>query len=219
MSANSQLPESLKKHSDYFISRGVTILQAPNIVLFLPSSRRDALQLPIEKDMLVSQDTLFHDLLNNESAIPHLIGFYEDPFRHPIATFPHLPFIIRSASLMLELRDGLHGFNGTVHGGLTCAVMDEAMGSLLAQNDILNRQARAKGIIPSDSKKFTAAVTARMDVKYRRPIPTPQVVVATVSLDRIEGRKIYMHVVVKDEGNKECASCDGVFISIPNGKL
>ncbi|OTA67749.1 Thioesterase/thiol ester dehydrase-isomerase [Hypoxylon sp. EC38] len=216
MSTNSQLSESLKSHLDYFTSQGVSILQTPGIVPFLPASRQDA---PIAKDTFVSQDTFFNYLLDSERAIPHLIGVYEDPFRHPTATFPHLPVIITSASLILELRDGLHGFNGTVHGGLTCALMDEAMGSLLYQNHILNRQARADGFIPPNSKRFTPAVTASMNVKYRRPIPTPQIVVVTASLDRIEGRKMYMHVVVKDRKDRECASCDGMFISIPNGKL
>ncbi|KAI0838461.1 HotDog domain-containing protein [Hypoxylon sp. FL0890] len=219
MPTNSQLPETLKNDLDYFISQGVTILEAPRIVPFLPPSRQDRSQSSVGKDAFVSQDKLFKYLLESERAIPHLIGFYEDPFCHPTTTFPHLPFITRSASLVLELRDGLHGFHGTVHGGFICAVMDEAMGSLIVLNDILNRQAKAKGIIPTDTKKFTAAVTAYMDVKYRKPISTPQIVVVTASLDRIEGRKMYMHVVVKDQHNHECVSCDGMFISVPTGKL
>ncbi|KAI1139360.1 HotDog domain-containing protein [Hypoxylon sp. FL0543] len=219
MSTDSQLPKGLKTHLNYFISQGVRVLQAPNIIPFLPPSRQDANQSAVVQEVFISQDTLFRYSLDSERAIPHLIGFYEDPFCHPAATFPHLPFITRSASLVLELRDGLHGFNGTVHGGLTCAIMDEAMGSLLALNDNLNREAKAKGIIPLNTEQFSAAVTARMDVKYRKPIPTPQIVVVTASLDRIEGRKIYMHVVVKDQNAQECVSCDGMFMSIPSGKL
>ncbi|KAI0899944.1 HotDog domain-containing protein [Annulohypoxylon nitens] len=216
MPTNHQLPESLKIHLDYLISRGVSVLQAPNTVPYLPPSRPSASE---SKDGFISRDTLFRYSLESERTIPHFIGFYEDPFCNQTVTFPHLPFIARSASLVLELRDGVRGFNGTVHGGLTCAIMDEAMGSLLVVNDMLNRQAKAKGAIPSDAQGFTAAVTASMDVKYRKPIPTPQIVVATASLDRVEGRKMYMHVVVKDQNDQECASCNGMFISISKGKL
>lgn len=219
MPTSSQHPETLKGHLDYFVSQGLKILQRPGIVPFLPSSRQDAQQCSVEKTEFVSQDTLFNCLFNSETAIPHMIGFYEDPFCHSTATFPCLPFIARSISLVLELRNGLHGFNGTVHGGLTCAIMDEAMGTLLFQNDLLNRQAKAEGFIPPDAKGFAAAATAHMDVKYRKPIRTPQIVVATASLERIEGRKMHMHVIVKDKDNQECASCDGVFISFPNSKL
>ncbi|KAI1092996.1 Thioesterase/thiol ester dehydrase-isomerase [Rostrohypoxylon terebratum] len=216
MSTDRQLPESLETHLSYFISQGVTILQAPNSVPFLPPSRPDASG---SKDYLVSRDTLFRYSLDGERTIPRYIGVYEDPFCQPTTTFSHPLFITGSASLVLELRDGVRGFNGTVHGGLICAIMDEAMGSLLVVNDNLIRQAKAKGSIPADAPGFTAAVTASINVKYRKPIPTPQIVVATASLDRVEGRKMYMHVVVKDQNEQECASCDGMFISISKGNL
>ncbi|KAI0387994.1 HotDog domain-containing protein [Hypomontagnella monticulosa] len=222
MSTSHELPEALKSQLEYFTSHGVgplEILQSSSIVPFLPSSRQDTRQSLTEKDVFVSQDTLFHDLLNSEKAIPHLIGFHEDPFRYLATTFPHLPFITETVSLVLDVRDGLYRFNSTLHGGITCAIIDEAMGSLIFQNYVLNRQARAKGLIPLDSKPFAAAATARMDVKYRRPISTPQIVMVTASLERIEGRRIHMHVVIKNKDNQECASCDGVFVSIPNVKL
>lgn len=169
--------------------------------------------------MFTSQDTLFRYSLDSEKTIPHYIGFYEDPFCHSTTTFPHLPFIITSLSLVLELRGGVHGFNATVHGGLTCAIIDEAMGTLLYQNDLLNREAKARGLIPPDAKGFSAAGTARMDVKYRRPIQTPQTVVVTATLDRVENRKMLMRVVLRDKDGQECATCDGMFMSFPKGKI
>ncbi|KAI1766908.1 Thioesterase/thiol ester dehydrase-isomerase [Hypoxylon sp. FL1150] len=209
----------LKSHLDYFISQGIKSLQAPNIVPFIPPPRLDTSQSPLGGDVPVSQDTLFRYSLDSENTIPHYIGFYEDPFHHSPTTFPHLPFITTSVSLILELRDGVHGFNATLHGGLSCAILDEAMGALIFQNGLLNDQAKAEGLIPPDAPGFSAAGTARMDVKYRRPIKTPQIVVVTATLVRVEGRKISMHVVLKDRNGQECVSCDGMFITFSKGKL
>ncbi|KAI1631301.1 Thioesterase/thiol ester dehydrase-isomerase [Biscogniauxia mediterranea] len=227
---NNNTPSSarLRTHVDYFISQGVGILQAPATLPFLPPSRQGSDQLSSSagsEGVFVSRDRLFKHLLDNERAIPHYIGFCADPFRDPCPPaggFPDLPFIAKSITLVLELRDGLRGFNGTVHGGLTCAIMDEAMGTLLFQNDLLGREAEAKGLVPAGAAakgRFPAAVTAEMNVRYRRPLPTPQIVLVTASLERVEGRKTHMRVVVEDKEGREYASCTGTFIALASTKL
>jgi acyl-CoA thioesterase FadM len=97
--------------------------------------------------------------------------------------------------------------------------MDEAMGSLLFQNDSLHREAKSRGLIPENAKGFTGAATAYMDVKYRRPLPTPQIAFVTATLERIEGRKIHMCATVKDKDGRECVSCTGGFTSFPSDRL
>ncbi|KAI1127286.1 HotDog domain-containing protein [Nemania abortiva] len=216
MSTEAQQSASLETHERYFKSRGISILQAPSIVTFLPSSREGPNPA---KTPVFSRDTLFRYLLDNERAIPHLIGFHEDPFLGSSLTFPDLPFIIKSVSLVLELNDGLHGFNGTVHGGMLCSIMDEAMGSIFTQNDILNREAKAKGLIPADSGEITANATASMDVRFLRPLPTPKVVLVTASLDRVEGRRLSLHVRVTDKDGKEYATCNGSFVTLSKAKI
>ncbi|KAI3324688.1 hypothetical protein HD806DRAFT_521772 [Xylariaceae sp. AK1471] len=184
MSTEAQQPSSLETHEQYFQSQGISILQVPSIVTFLPSCRRDPNQVIVGKSPFISQDQLFRNLLNNERAIPHLIGFHQDPFCDPAHVYPDLPFITKSITLVLELHAGLHGFNGTVHGGLMSTIMDEAMGTLLTQNDILNREAKAKGFIPASSKGIFAAATAGINVKFLKPLTTPNIVLATASLGR-----------------------------------
>lgn len=215
---NTQSSVRLRTQVDYFISQGLDILRDPSTLPFLPPSRPDPDQ-PSVGNGYVSRDQLFKHLLDNERAIPHYIGFCQDPFRDPARGFPDLPFICKSTCLVLELRDGLHGFNGTVHGGLTCAIMDEAMGTLLFQNDLLNREAKAKGLIPTGTQGFPPAATAGMNVRYRHPLPTPKIVLVTASLERIEGSKTHMRVVVKDKEGQEYASCTGSFIALSNTRL
>ncbi|KAH9908745.1 Thioesterase/thiol ester dehydrase-isomerase [Xylariomycetidae sp. FL2044] len=221
---NNKASSALSQQTEYFISQGVNILKEPTVIPFVPASRQ-----PIhhggaspDEDALFSRDTLFRETLDSESAIPNYVGFYHDPFGSgpdPTTTFPDLPFIARSISLVLDCRAGTHGFHATVHGGLMCAMMDEAMGTLLFQNRALNREAKARGLIPAASPDLAPAMTARMDVRYRRPIPTPHVVIVTASLARVEGRKLQMHVVVESKNGQEYATCDGMFIRLRERKL
>ncbi|KAI8950464.1 Thioesterase/thiol ester dehydrase-isomerase [Xylaria longipes] len=211
---------SLNTHAEYFIGQGITILQEPSTILFLPGSRQDLNSQ--DKTAFISRDRLFRHLLNTERAIPHLIGFYKDPFRDITPTsarFPDVPFIVKSITLVLDVHEDLHGFSATAHGGLICSIMDEAMGTLLTQNDVLNKEAKAKGYIPTNSPGFMAAATASIDVRYLRPLPTPRVVLVTASLARMEGRNMSMRLVVADKDGKEYATGNGSFVSFPRAKM
>ncbi|KAI1170957.1 HotDog domain-containing protein [Nemania sp. FL0916] len=218
MVAEAQAGTPLNDHVQYFISQGIDILQRPSTVSFLPASRRE--RDPEDKTALVSRDRMFRNLLNTERAIPRLIGLHENPFRdiNPTSTsarFPDLPFIVNSITLVLEVREDLHGFNATVNGGAICAIIDEAMGSILTQNDVLNREAKVKGYIPTSIPNIAAAATASMDVKYLKPVPTPSVVLATATLTRLGRRSISMRVVVANKDGREYARADGSFVSFP----
>jgi acyl-coenzyme A thioesterase PaaI-like protein len=206
---------------DHFISIPwcAKMLQEPGAVPFVPPSRQDPEQLA--PGSLRSQDQLFKHQLDNEEAVPWFIGFYHDLGLGSASEHPNLPFLVTSASLLLDLRPGVNGFNGTVHGGLIAAMMDEAMGTFLFQNDTLNRKAKAKGLIPQTAKDFASFgyVTVRMDVSYHKPISTPSIVVVTAALDRVEGKKTYIRVVVRGERGESYASCNSLWISFPRGKL
>lgn len=219
MSQSSPASPTLETNIQFFLSQGVSIVAAPSILAFLPGSRLEPEQPDTGKDVFSSGDTLFRDLLNSPKGVPHMLGFCKHPFHDAAQEYPHLPFITPSITLVLELGHGVRGFNGSLHGGLTCAIMDEAMGSLIFQNYLLNREAKAKGIIPPGSKDFGLAATSHMNVKYRKMVPVPQIVFATASLERLEGRKMHMHVVIKDKEDKEYASCDGSFVSFSNSKI
>ncbi|KAI1323379.1 HotDog domain-containing protein [Xylariaceae sp. FL0255] len=209
----------LSSEEEYFISQGITILQDPSTVSFLLASRLGTEGSRHGDSLYISQDRLFRRLLNTETAIPHLIGFYRNPFSGAIPTFPDLPFIVNSMTFVFDVSKDLHGFNGTVHGGIIGALMDEAMGNLLFQNDLLNREAKANGSIPGDSPGFSAAGTADMEVKYLRPIPTPNIILATATLIRKEDRKMSMRVVVANKDGKEYAIGKGTFVTLKKAKM
>jgi acyl-coenzyme A thioesterase PaaI-like protein len=159
--------------------------------------------------------------MNNENAVPHILGFYEDPFIKPGDDRPALPFLIKSVSLLFDIRKGVGGFIGTAHGGLIGAMMDDAMGTLIFQNDVANREAKAGGRIPLTSKDFTniGLATTRLDVTYHKPVPLPAIVVVTAYVDSFDGRKAFTRAVVTGEKGKAFATGKAEWTSFPKGKL
>lgn len=200
-----------------------SLLQAPGTVTCLPASRMGPERAP--EAASASYDKLFKHTLDNESAVPHCLGFYQDPVPALSAAtaseLPDLPFVLRSASLLFDLRPGVNGYNGTAHGGFIAAVMDEAMGSLIFQNGVVNAGAKASGALPPDTRDFkgVAFFTARLEVSYRRPIPTPSVVVATASLKGIDRKKVHFQIVVKGEKGEEYAVGEGTWIRVQKPNL
>ncbi|KAI1130855.1 HotDog domain-containing protein [Nemania abortiva] len=193
------------------------LINASNIVTFVPPSH--AAKDGVESS---SQDQLFARQLRNNEAIPRCLGFYQDPEHLPSrAAASGLPFLLSSCSLIFDLRPGVNGYNGTVHGGLIVALMDESMGAYLVMNDKLHKQKKADGLLPPNSKGFedVGFATARMDTRLIKPIRTPQIVVVTSYLVEVNGRKVHFRVIVKGEKGQEYATCNGTWISFPRGKL
>ncbi|KAI0435301.1 HotDog domain-containing protein [Xylaria sp. FL1042] len=119
----------------------------------------------------------------------------------------------------MELHDGLRGFNGTVHGGMICSILDEAMIVFMIHSFILYREAKAKDLIPKDTENACGSATASMDVKFLRPLFTPAVVLVKVSLERKEGKKVTLHAAIRDKSGKEYATCTALFIKLPKSLL
>ncbi|KAI0145183.1 hypothetical protein GGR57DRAFT_306144 [Xylariaceae sp. FL1272] len=109
------------------------LLQQPGVVTFTPAAR-----LPASADgRYPSQDQLFKTTLKTSATVPHYIGFYQSPFEDAEKTTllpqasakPRL--LVNSASLLVDLRPGINGFNATAHGGFIACLFDEIMGSLM----------------------------------------------------------------------------------------
>ncbi|KAI0813932.1 Thioesterase/thiol ester dehydrase-isomerase [Xylaria sp. FL0064] len=212
MSNKAQLSASLEAQTQYFISHGISILERPSIITFIPSCRGGP-DLSAEPHF-ASQERFFSRLLNNATAIPRLVGFYENPFHNSTSTSPVLPSIVESMSFILELNDGLRGHNETVQGGMICSILDEAMTEFLIHGLFLNRQAKANGLIPKDAEEFRGGATAGLNVKFLKPLLTPAVVLVKATLERKEGRKTSPCAVIADPYGKEYATCTSLVIEL-----
>ncbi|KAI1390195.1 HotDog domain-containing protein [Hypoxylon trugodes] len=189
------------------------LIHAPDVVTFVVPSR-----IVGESIEPRSQDQLFRRTLQNDDAIPNCLGFYQDP---KVLPDDGSPFLLSSSSILFDLRPGINGFNATAHGGLIAALMDESMGSYLIICDQLHKQKKAKGLLPATSEGFDKLgfATSRMDVRLRKAIKTPQIVVVTTHLAETNGRKVHFRVEAKGQKGEVYATCDGTWTSFPRGKL
>jgi uncharacterized protein (TIGR00369 family) len=112
----------------------------------------------------------------------------------------------RGLHLHFDLRDGVasarfvghmdhQGYPGHLHGGVVAALLDEAMGwAVYAQG--------------------TLAMTARINVRFRQPVPleTPLTVRAETMRDR--GRALEMRSEIRDPSGQVLAESEGVFMRV-----
>jgi acyl-coenzyme A thioesterase PaaI-like protein len=87
------------------------------------------------------------------------------------------------------------GFPGLVHGGITAAALDEAMGWAVF----------AAGIW---------AVTARMEVRYRHPLPLDQELTVKGEVTRDRGRRVEVVAQILGAEDQLLAEADAVFMRV-----
>jgi acyl-coenzyme A thioesterase PaaI-like protein len=128
--------------------------------------------------------------------------------------FDYSPFIGRSNPLAPPIQveadaDGLvtarvtfgsayEGPPGCVHGGYVAAAFDEVLGY---------------------AETFSGApgMTGTLNVVYRSPTPLHAEVVFRAKIEKVEGRKIYVHGTLH-AGERLCAESDAIFVSIRPGR-
>lgn len=95
------------------------------------------------------------------------------------------------------------GHTGIMHGGISSAVLDEAMGRAT-----IHRTASVEeGWLP----KY---VTAEMTTKYLKPVPVGKKMLAYGRVDRIEGRCCFTSSELVDEDGEIMATATGVYVKI-----
>lgn len=87
------------------------------------------------------------------------------------------------------------GGPGIAHGGLVAAALDEAAGLLATWYAF-------------------PAVTARIFVRYRRPVPINTEFVLRASLDEARGRRLHIDAAISD-GDEQLAECKAALLHVP----
>lgn len=86
--------------------------------------------------------------------------------------------VVRGSFLVTEHHQGAPGL---AHGGVIAAALDEAMGFLIYLAE-------------------RPAVTAHLEVDYRKPVPIGSRLELEARLDRVEGRKLFASVIGRVDG-------------------
>jgi len=101
-----------------------------------------------------------------------------------------------SVSGRFVARESHQGYPGVAHGGIAAAAMDEAMGWAMY----------AAG---------AWAMTARMEVKYRRPLPLGAELIVTAKVTRDRGRRLEAEAEIRSPAGELLAQAEGLFLRLP----
>ena len=93
-------------------------------------------------------------------------------------------------------RESHVGFPGVAHGGIAAAAMDEAMGWAMY----------AAG---------AWAMTARMEVRYRRPLNIGEEVIITAEVTRDRGKRLEAEARIESASGEKIAEATGLFLRMP----
>ncbi len=96
-------------------------------------------------------------------------------------------------------RETHQGWPGVAHGGVAAAVLDEAMGWAMY----------AAG---------AWAMTARMEVKYRRPLPLGEELLVSAEVTRDRGRRLEAEAAVRTASGEVLAQANGLFLRVPEDR-
>lgn len=94
------------------------------------------------------------------------------------------------------------GHEGIMHGGLSAAILDEAMGRANWAYDGMNGEERA------------SIMTAEFTVKYLKPILRGEKMTAYARIERKEGRKRFASGEILNEDGVVMAKASGVYVSV-----
>ena len=99
------------------------------------------------------------------------------------------------------------GYPSTVHGGLTAAIVDETFGGLYTA---LLTTGNLGATLPG--------LTARLELDYKRKIPSGTVLLVTAELESVEPRKVWMKATVSNGSSSTLATGRALFVAPNIGK-
>ena len=100
-----------------------------------------------------------------------------------------------------QLSDHYEGYPGIMHGGVIAAILDEICG-------------RA---VTSQEDEFM--VTSKLELRYRKPVPINQDLVAKARRISRKGRVGIAHGEILDSQGTLLAEAEGVYVQIPEEKV
>lgn len=138
-------------------------------------------------------------MLENESDDSPRHLCYGCGSRNPEGLHIHFEVDGRRVTGQFTARETHVGYPGVAHGGIAASVLDEAMGWAMY----------AVG---------AWAMTARMDVKYRKPLPLGRNVTVTAEVVRERGRVLDAEAQIRGPGGGVLVEAKAMFVRIPRAK-
>ena len=93
------------------------------------------------------------------------------------------------------------GYPGVMHGGIVTALLDEVIGRVAIAQDLL------------------WGVTAKLEVRFRRPVPLGQPLTLVGEMTRLRSRTLEAHGEIRLEDGTVAAEAEGVYIRLPQEEI
>ncbi|RDL42188.1 uncharacterized protein BP5553_02167 [Venustampulla echinocandica] len=103
---------------------------------------------------------------------------------------------------VLSIGSGVNGHSDVCHGGFVSVLLDEALGAAAEQEH------------PPDK----SAMTAYLNVNYKKPVMTPSNVLCRGIVKKTDGRKMWLEGLIEDDKGVILASAEALFIIIEKTK-
>ncbi|KAH7176245.1 thioesterase superfamily protein [Dactylonectria macrodidyma] len=175
-----------------------TYLNEPGIVCETTSSR-------FLKDN--GEGLLFATTLNTPSTITALLTLYKPPTpqqrqqrQQKLPSPTSSPLVINEVMFLVSFGLAVGGYPGVCHGGIVATILDEVTSMLFPIN-------RAHGAIPGG-----VAMTGHLNTKFLRPLKVPASYLCRGCVERVEGRKYFLHGTIEDGDGTILARAEALYI-------
>ncbi|GLI81782.1 hypothetical protein PoHVEF18_010172 [Penicillium ochrochloron] len=163
------------------------------------------------------EDGFFGATIATPSTIPHVLTLQRRQLNTPLAEPPTwLPATKQDAAAsptptpganpadIIMIYDlggsGIAGHPSTVHGGVVATMIDEAMSlAVAAHASALSVSSAAAGLGAVDKNPRGKTFTVQLDVRYKKPVTTPQVLVVRSRVVARVGRKYWVRAQAVQE--------------------
>jgi acyl-coenzyme A thioesterase PaaI-like protein len=163
-------------------------------------------------------DAFARDILRSWDCASDWVEAYQKPA--PGTT------VVKKALLLCKYGTGFSGYPGICHGGVVMTLMDEALGSAMVACESERVGGGSWVGVDPEYKKMVEqglpleellkgyCVTAKLDVKFLRPVPCPGVVGVETDVLEDNGSMMKMRAVMKDANGTPLMQVDGLYVRV-----
>ncbi|KAH7028884.1 HotDog domain-containing protein [Microdochium trichocladiopsis] len=151
-------------------------------------------------------DIYMAETMATKDTIPRWVTMFT---RRQLPADKSEPGMIVQTRTLLQLGDKVAGWPGVAHGGLTSLLLDECCATLLRLRRFVDRD---PALLPAGS------VTVALNVSLNGKVPAPGVLLVTVTLREVQGRKYFVDGEITANGHSTVlGSATAVFVALKPG--
>lgn len=161
------------------------------------------------------EDTFFARTLKSRGTINACLVYWKTPPHSPqvsdlSTSWPNGNPLADEVHILAAIGSDVNGYTGISHGGFVATLLDEVTGVLLQTNQALSTRGEAG---------HSGHMTVYLNVTYRKPLKTPQVLRATARFKKVEGRKKFINSWIRSQDGTVLASAEALLVKTQAVKI